>query len=111
MPRNAQPVPKAEITRPAIAGPRILARLKVVEFSATAFGRSAGPTISTTKACRIGESSAENTPTIAASSRTCQSAITPLTSSTPSTSAARPNPDWVPSISLRLSPRSASAPP
>ena len=56
--RNTQPEPTAAMRRPAIAGPIIRAALNEVEFSATAFDRSASPTSSETKVCRAGESNA-----------------------------------------------------
>jgi hypothetical protein len=47
--RKAQPVPIEAITTPATAGPTICPALKEVEFSATAFDKSASPTSSAMK--------------------------------------------------------------
>jgi len=60
--RNTQPEPTEAISVPAIAGPIILAALNDVEFSATAFARSASPTSSATKVWRAGESNAVTQP-------------------------------------------------
>jgi hypothetical protein len=48
-------VPTAAMRIPAMAGPIIRAALKDVEFSATAFDRSASPTRSETKVWLAGE--------------------------------------------------------
>ena len=60
--RKSHPVPIAVMARPATAGPTIRAVLNVVAFSATAFGSCALPTISTTKDCRTGVSTAAAQP-------------------------------------------------
>jgi hypothetical protein len=59
---KTQPVPTAAMATPAPPGPTMRAELKVALFRLTAFGRSSGPTISLTKACRAGVSSAEASP-------------------------------------------------
>src|SRR6266542_3388201 len=49
---KATPGPATATIAPPIAGPRILASVPRLEFSPTAFARSAGPTIWKTSACR-----------------------------------------------------------
>ena len=56
------PSPSAWIIRPASAGPRMRARLKLAELRPTALVRSSGPTISDTNDWRAGASNAEPTP-------------------------------------------------
>ena len=46
--KNVGPTPKRPITRPAIAGPTMRARLNPAELSATALDTSARPTSSIT---------------------------------------------------------------
>jgi hypothetical protein len=53
---------RAAMRTPPMAGPIIRALLKEVEFSPTAFGRSASPTSSDTKDWRAGASKAEAHP-------------------------------------------------
>lgn len=108
--RNTQPVPVQVIITPAMAGPTIRARLNVDEFSATALARFSRPTISPTKLCRTGGSNAVNTPNTRHSRYTCHSWTTPVTSSSPSTTALTAMPACTPISSLRLSTRSASTP-
>jgi hypothetical protein len=48
--KNAPPEPTAAMIKPAAAGPIIRAALNEVEFSPTAFDRSASPTSSETNA-------------------------------------------------------------
>jgi hypothetical protein len=67
LPRKTQPVSVAAMITPASAGPAIRALLKVAELRLTALATSAVPTISTTKDCRAGTSSALATPSRAAS--------------------------------------------
>ena len=64
----AIPITASDI--PAIAGPIILAPLKIIEFSEIALGRSSRPTISTTNACRPGMSNELTKPLSAASAIT-----------------------------------------
>ena len=59
---NATPGPANATTKPPIAGPRTRAVVPRLDISATAFGRSFGPTIWKTSACRAGPSSAATTP-------------------------------------------------
>ncbi len=61
--RNAQPLPTAVISTPATAGPTRRADWKFAELRLTAFPTSFGPTISTTKDCRVGLSTTATTPT------------------------------------------------
>ena len=56
MPRKTQPVPTVLMRTPATAGPTIRAELKVALLRLTAFGRSSGPTSSTTNDWRTGVS-------------------------------------------------------
>ncbi len=67
MTKKAVGVPTAPITRPAAAGPAIRARLKMALFSAIALGMSVRPTISVTKACRVGLSTTVASPSPSAS--------------------------------------------
>jgi hypothetical protein len=60
------------MSRPATAGPKSRAPLKIDEFSATAFMRSARPTISTVNAWRAGMSNVFASPRRPASTSTCQ---------------------------------------
>ncbi|GAB2663161.1 hypothetical protein GCM10027169_27010 [Gordonia jinhuaensis] len=64
--RNTGPVPTSVISTPAIAGPTILARLKIIELRATALGNWSLPTISMVNDCRIGASTADTQPTASA---------------------------------------------
>ena len=57
----------AAIAKPPSAGPMMRATLNWMEFSATAFGTSSGPTISITNAWRVGTSIALAVPNIAVS--------------------------------------------
>src|SRR5690606_27247575 len=59
---KAPPVPTNAINNPAILGPITLAPLKILELSAMAEGSSSKVTISGTKACRAGESTALTVP-------------------------------------------------
>ncbi|CAG7844860.1 hypothetical protein USB125703_01111 [Pseudoclavibacter triregionum] len=60
--RMTGPAPMTTVSTPAIAGPSRRAPLKDVEFSAIAFERSSGDTISETKAWRAGASSEATMP-------------------------------------------------
>ncbi len=96
---------------PPIAGPMARAAFTTTLFSVTALAMSAGPTISITKVCRLGLSSAVTAPKHAAITYTIHSSTAPVIVSTPSVSARRPAVDWVIMISLRFSNRSAMTPP
>ena len=61
-----QPVPTTAITTPAIAGPKMRARLKRLELSATAFGNSSLPTIWNVRFWRDGASNTIAVPVSAA---------------------------------------------
>ncbi len=100
--RNADGVPTAAMTRPATAGPAILARLNTALFSPIAFGRSLRPTISTANACRVGLSTTVARPSANASAYTCQICTVPVSASTPRISARPPMTDWVTIRILRL---------
>jgi len=52
--RKAQPLPRAVIRTPATAGPIMRALWKLAELRETVLRMSAGPTMSTTKAWRVG---------------------------------------------------------
>ncbi len=106
--RNTHPDPTQAMTAPATAGPTIRAALKEVEFSATAFDRSASPTSSDTKVWRAGASNAEAQPSRNANTQTCHNCTTPATVSRPSASASAPMAAWVPISSRRRSRRSAA---
>ena len=99
------------IVTPAMAGPMMRPALKMVELMATALANSSRPTISTAKACRVGVSTAEMTPTATASTITCQTVTVWVTASRPRINAAPARALWVRSRSRRLSDRSASMPP
>ena len=60
--RNAIATPKRAMSSPATAGPTMRAVLKMIEFSATALGRSGRPTRSVTKDWRAGMSTARPRP-------------------------------------------------
>lgn len=66
MSANAQPLPTAAISRPATAGPTSRAVWKLAAFRLTALLRWAGPTISETKACRVGVSTTVTRPSSSA---------------------------------------------
>ena len=94
-------MPTFAISKPATAGPIICAALNEVEFNATALGRSSSPTISATKVCLTGASSAAAEPDRKANTYTCQSRMTPAIVRTPSMSASTPIVAWVSIRSLR----------
>ena len=91
------------MSSPATAGPTSRAPLKIVEFRLTAFASSPGPTISETNACRVGASMAATAPRPKASTKTCHSATTSVTTRIPSARASTPISDWVTSSMRRLS--------
>ena len=76
-------MPTFAISKPATAGPIIWAALNEVEFNATALGRSSSPTISATKVCLTGASSAAAEPDRKANTYTCQSRMNPAIVRTP----------------------------
>ena len=94
-------MPTFAMSKPAMAGPIIWAALNEVEFNATAFGRSSSPTISATKVCLTGASSAAAEPDRNANAYTCQSWMTPVIVRTPRTTASMPIVAWVVIRSLR----------
>ena len=102
MTRKAAGMPTAPMTRPATAGPAILARLNVALFSAMAFAMPSLPTISATNVCRVGLSTTATRPSAKASRYTCQTATTPVSASTPRMSASIPMIAWVTSRMFRL---------
>ena len=73
--KNATPMSNTPIASPATAGPTIRAALKIAELSATALPMSSRPTISITKACRVGMSTALEQPSVNAISTICQTWI------------------------------------
>ena len=111
MTKNAVDVPIGPMTRPATAGPVILARLKTALFSAIAFGRSARPTISMANDCLVGLSTTVARPSPNASTYTCQIRTVPVTASTPRINARPPMVAWVTIRTRRLGYRSAIIPP
>ena len=60
--KKASEMPNSSTVRPATAGPAMRAMLNIAEFRATALPTSSRPTISITKACRVGMSMAFVTP-------------------------------------------------
>ena len=100
--RKATGIPTAAMTRPATAGPTILARLNVALFSAMAFAIPSLPTISATKVCLAGLSTTATMPSAKASRYTCQTATAPVSASIPRMSASMPMIAWVVSRMRRL---------
>ena len=86
---KTQPVPTADIRVPATAGPMSRARLKPVEFSPTALGRSSEGTSSETKTMRGGPSKAATVPVPTAKRQTCHTCAPPDRTSTPRPNARR----------------------
>ena len=109
--RNTGPVPTQAISRPAIPGPTIRAALNVALLRPTALGRCSCGTISLTKVCRAGLSSAVTTPSRRANTKTIHSCATPVTTSAPSPKARRPRPHCVIISRRRFCIRSAMRPP
>ena len=103
--------PTVAISTPAMAGPTIRAQCTITLFRLTALTTRSGPTISITKLCRAGLSSAFTLPRTSTRANTIQGATTPLTVTANSASAGTTMPSWVIISSLRLSKRSASSPP
>nr|WP_165938626.1 MULTISPECIES: hypothetical protein [unclassified Parafrankia] len=103
-------VPAMPMSPPAAAGPAIRPALKIMLFSATAFGSSGAPTISTMNACRMGASKEVTTPsrperTKSIGMRSAPEAIS-AHAATDSTAAEL----WVISSSRSLGNRSATTP-
>ena len=70
--RKEGPVPKRVMRYPESAGPINLPKLKFAELRLTAFGKSSTPTISETKLCLTGPSTAAAMPVAIANKKTCQ---------------------------------------
>ncbi len=60
--RKAQPLPTAVMSTPATAGPTRRAAWKLAALRETALRTTEGPTISTTKVCRVGLSTTVTMP-------------------------------------------------
>ena len=92
-------------------GPMTRDVLMTTELSPTALETSSGPTISYRKLWRAGMPKAVVVPVRPASTQIIHTVTTSVATSTPSASAKSAAPVWVRMMSLRLSTRSASAPP
>ena len=108
--KNAGPVPKAPIRTPAIAGPTSRAKLKLVEFKPTAFGKSSLPTSSGTKDCLTGASTAPAIPRMKANTKICHTTTKSVTTKIPKVRAALPAIELVPTRIFRLLNLSANLP-
>jgi hypothetical protein len=109
--KNAGARPSPAMTRPATAGPTILAVCTSVELRATALTRSSRPTISMTKVWRAGMSSALVIPSRRAKPSTCHGSTTPDATSTASAKARTIAIVWVAAIVGRFGSESATIPP
>ena len=109
--RNDGPVSKRAIRKPDSAGPTKRPALKLAEFKLTAFAISEWPTISEVNDWRIGASTAEEIPKVAAKKNTCQTCTWPVKTNSPSPSEDKAPIKLVAISNLRLFTRSASAPP
>ncbi len=94
-----------------MAGPTMRAQWTITLFRLTAFTTRSGPTISITKLCRVGLSTAFTAPRANTSANTIHGSTAPLAASAHSTSAGTTMATWVTISSRRLSKRSASSPP
>ena len=103
--------PTLAISTAPMAGPMMREELMITEFSPTALATSSGPTISYRKLCCEAMPRAIAVPVRPARTQTIQTVTTSVTARTPSASASAAATDCVPISSLRLSTRSASAPP
>ena len=103
--------PQRAMITPAIAGPTIRAEWTSTELRLTALTTRSGPTISITNACRAGLSTARTSPRRAITANTIQASTAPRAVRANRTVAGTAIPVWEIISSLRLSKRSASAPP
>ena len=99
------------MTLPATAGPMMRDEWITTEFSAIALTTRPEPTISETKACRAGLSTAETRPRMSTSAKTIQASTCPLSVSSHMASAGTAMSACVWTISRRFGIRSASSPP
>jgi hypothetical protein len=99
--RKHHPSPSAAIATPAIAGPSNAPPIASVELKATALARFSRPTISTTKDCRVGPSTALMVPSNVASTRTCAIRTWPLNVSPASANASTIADDCVQTRTVR----------
>ena len=111
MSRKHSSTPTVAISTPAIAGPTIRAQCTITLFRLTAFTTRSGPTISMTKLCRVGLSTAFTAPRANTSANTIHGSTAPLAASAQSSTAGTTIATWVTISSRRLSKRSASKPP
>ena len=109
--RKHGPTPSSAITAPAAAGPRMRAVWITTELSATALTTRSGPTISNTKLCRAGLSTALIAPRANTSAYTIHSSTDPFTVRAHSAKAGSAISDCVTISKRRLGIRSASRPP
>ena len=103
--------PAQAMSTAPIAGPMMRDELITTELSPTALARSSGPTISYTKLCCDGMPSAMEMPVRPVSTQIIHTVTTSVTTRTARTRARTAAAVWVAIRSLRLSTRSASAPP
>ena len=108
---KATPMSKIPISTPATAGPTIRAALKIAELRATALPMSSRPTISMTKAWRVGMSIALVQPRMNAIRITCQTWISWVSVRTARTTASPIAIVWVAMRVRRLGRLSATMPP
>ena len=109
--RNSGATPSQAIMSPPRPGPTMRAKLKSDEFKATAFGKSSRPTISTTKAWRVGISSELVSPSKLARTRTCQRCTWPVATRAQSANAWSMADDCVNKSTVLFGKRSARTPP
>ena len=103
--------PKAAIVIPASAGPTIRAAWTMTLLRLTALTTRSGPTISKTKLCRVGLSTALAEPIAKTARKTIQGATTPVAVTAKRKRAGIAISSWVVISSWRLGKRSASSPP
>ena len=97
-----QPMPTVLTRTAAMVGPMTRTTFTVVLFSVTALRTWSWPTTSWTNACRAGLSTALKMPNMSASTTTCHSRISPVSTAAPSAAETRPRPACVTSSTCRL---------
>ncbi len=103
--------PIVAISTPARAGPTIRAECTITLLRLTALTTRSVPTISITKLCRVGLSTALTVPRAKTSAKTIHGVTTPAAVTVKSASAGNAIVAWVIISSRRFSKRSASNPP
>ena len=103
--------PKPAISSPATAGPTIRAICTITLLRLTALTTRSGPTISITKLCRVGLSTALTLPIAKTARKTIHGSTTPVAVTAKRPTAGIAISAWVVISSRRFGMRSASSPP